>query len=252
MREQDWSARGFARCGYESVFQDFGGFVRQNYIWLLFSLLATATGLSQLLHSDLPENLFVIAAYIVDTICLAGIAQGWHRRVLLNDVRTGLRAVRFDLRSLKFLAWAAVVRCITFADSWLAQVIPVDLMTRDHIEILTMIVYLIALYFALRLSLALPLIAIDAPRPIVTAWRLSDGDIWLLFSVLLLTLVPFNAAFNLCSRLAEMRDIGVVVSGLIAIFAYVLAAMGICVVSAAFSEIVRAKVKPGGLDPPSF
>ena len=251
MVQQDWSARGFAKHGYRSVARNPGILAKQSVPWLVFLILVQGLIVDPMaLHGAINE----FVAVVVEAAFVSGIGLGWYRLVLLNE-RPHWSALISGKRGLKFFAWAVLAQAAISVIS-LADVIPNSVIAQRDLKIIALIVFLIAAYFVLRISLGFPLTAIDAPKPIATAWRLSKGDVWLLCRVALLTYMPFQWSSMLLLKMAERvasSASAVLAAGIVlGLVSMILIVVGACVTAGAFAEVMRAKTQPGGLESPLF
>ncbi len=160
----------------------------------------------------------VMANILAQTTVAAVVLVAWHRVVMFGpDGHSGLLAVALGLREMRYLlAWLLLsVLFLVLIILCFALVVAIGLATllglqvgltlfnvehlldlggADHFMILELAslapAFLLATYFASRLSLILPALATDRQRSLRRAWTLSDGNGWRLTLASILVMLP--------------------------------------------------------------
>lgn len=191
--------RELVSAGYRGLFRDWRAFVASAWPWWVVLLLLTF-GIEAFADPGLRSITGAIVALVLWTVAGAVFLVGWHRHVLLGEAVAGRASLHFGRRELRFL-----VTGILFYLVLVAPMVAIGLFVGilgpavagtvlDRVLAFGPVAALaIMIIVAPRLSLAFPMVALDAPgRPLATAWQLGRGQTWRLFGGALLVIVPFG------------------------------------------------------------
>jgi len=145
--------------------------------------------------SQLVDFLYTLVVTTLDSLVLAAVAVPVHRMVLLGERRDAVLPL-FSGRTLRFAVWL-----IAFQMCGFLALLPLPLLLRATPAVAALIVagmvlFLIVVFVvAVRLSLALPAIAVDHPargivRRAAASWVLSRGHFWRLIVTTVFAMVP--------------------------------------------------------------
>jgi hypothetical protein len=241
MTTGEWTARGSAKAAYGTVFGDFYGFLAQNALWIVVMAIITEgiaflLAFNRMFALNWPINTFI-------TVTMgAAIAVGWHRRILIDEVRTGGSALRFGLRELKFTFYMITIMVISYLPIGIFTFVFALLLTSGAwmAFVLLPIGFAITMYLGMRLTLGFPLIALERPDAMRTAWDMSKGYVWRFLGLAFMTVIPLTLAGQLISKLAGHVGGTSIFLGVILDIAFVaIYVVSICVGAAAFSFALR-------------
>lgn len=172
----------------------------------------------------------MLADLLLRAVIAAALLVAWHRVVMLNaSERRSAPRLAFGARELRYLvvwillsagflgafmvtaALAVAAQFVAMLAAYLALLLlglskTLVIGQRDQLMIVLWISVFFALpvasYIAGRLSLVLPVLAVDRRRPFREAWRMSAGNGWRLVAGSLIVLVPMESLAFLCSSAA--------------------------------------------------
>lgn len=177
-----------------------------------------------------PEVIGTLLGLVARAVIAAAVLVGWHRVVMLGTIGAagpgalglGFRELRYLIvwivLSVGFLAVFAIAVAGVVMVQFLAMValyFVLLLLGLAHTLIIGqrdqfVIVLWIAVFFAVpvasyvtgRLTLVLPALAVDRPRALRQAWRMSAGNGWRLVFASLLVLAPMESVTAMCGMAA--------------------------------------------------
>jgi hypothetical protein len=230
---------------YASVFRDLKGFFAKTWVWILLLWAEQiAVGLAT---PHLPESMLVDELTSIPSMLIfAGVAVAWHRKILVDERKQGLRAVSLRAREWKYFAIAFLM--------YLGALVPLvagyALTDRSNWWAISLFTLLIAdIYIVTRLSVVYPLLAIDESEPFSRSWRLLRGRVFRTFMIFLLTTIPLSLVGRWIDKLStaafdQGRDlVGYAVSGI----SCAVSIMSACVLAASLSLLLM-RVRDQGAD----
>ncbi len=153
----------------------------------------------------------IIVDYIL-MILLVPVAMSVHRAIILDEnYDTEFWANLLSLRSLKFLALLLIPSIMADAASFAFKTLAPQLSILNPSILFSMvsmfIVFVLACcYVGVRLSVALPLIAIEASQPIKGALLATKNHFWKLFLLTFLSVLPPMACIFLITYATMMSE----------------------------------------------
>jgi lipoprotein NlpI len=199
-----WRTIGQAYAVWETKFPDL---VRACWLWMLlmapvlaiWTIWETFTG---------PNPPLAMVTQIVDEVvmlpALASVAVAWHR-LLLRDEDSGpgvyLRLDRIVAGYAILAFWIGVITLSPICVYEMFQIVTGTRAARpDMATLIALLLALIALLIAARLSLALPGIALGRDDVTLrTAWRVSKGNTWRMFWAYFFCIVPWVTILTFAS-----------------------------------------------------
>ncbi|MGH6619259.1 MAG: hypothetical protein ACREF6_06925 [Alphaproteobacteria bacterium] len=172
----------------------------------------------------------MLTELLLRAVIAAALLVAWHRVVMLGaSERRSAPRLAFGPRELRYLvvwillsagflgafmvtaAVAVAAQFVAMLAAYLALLLlglskTLVIGQRDQLMIVLWISVFFALpvasYIAGRLSLVLPVLAVDRRRPFREAWRMSAGNGWRLVAGSLIVLMPMESLAFLCSNAA--------------------------------------------------
>lgn len=250
--------RQLVSAGYRSLFRDWRAFVASASPWWVVLALLTF-GIEAFAEPGLRRIVGAIVTFVLWAVAGTVFLVGWHRHILLGEAVASRASLRFGRRKLRFL-----VTGILFYLVLVAPMVAIGLFVGilgpavagtglDRVLALGPVVALaIMIVVAPRLSLASPMVALDAPgRPLATAWQLVRGQTWRLFDGALLVIVPFglvehtlDKGIEALARAPHMAALGhgLTLASVVVLFANIAVAAGF--ISHAYARLTGHPLPP--------
>lgn len=154
--------------------------------------------------NSLNANALLLSS-LVSWVAWGVIAVLWHRHLLLGeeiaDIKIWIdrRMWRYILRSFAI----GLIVAIPMIGSLVALLLFIDDISM-HVVFLMVVVMMISVIILLRLSIALPAVALDESKiGFLDAWRATDGNSIRLFIISCISIIPFATAAELLSQTME-------------------------------------------------
>lgn len=248
---------------FQGAYSHFNDMVR--IVWLPTLLYVVINVyISQQTSGALEPSIFLIIAFIVSTFLWAMMAVAWHRRILIGETPTDLVYFKFGRREARFVL-ITIMLSLLFLPGILFLVMSVGLSSEDIQNIMAgveptlkpenvsgfylllgYVLFFLAFYFSVRLSLLLPSVAIGNGVNAGQIINMSKGNFWRLLGAIALSTLIVVIAVNLVSTViaslsaaiglgaGEITLIINIVVSLLAIFALV---VNVAVLSIAYRHL---------------
>lgn len=152
------------------------------------------------------------AWYLPYVIIVTPFAVAWTRIVLLgSSAEPGSFVPRFGSRELTYLGVSLLLALVTLG---LPLGTTLILFSSDRfgaafgpLIVLDIVIVVLAIFTGMRLSLALPAVAVDRFGGFGAAWRLTEGMALRIFAINLLIIVPIIIAQSLSLRIAALLGV---------------------------------------------
>ncbi len=182
-------------------------------------------------HSPLYDSI-LFAAGAVQSFLITPFLIAVHRFILLHQATGRYALAPLEPRFLRFLGWSLVITTLSLAPSvlqaWLGALGSPDVLT----GILTFAIMIVCFFLTFRLTILFPAIAVEAPgASAANAYADSKGNVWRIFFIFFLTILPFVAfalGLYFLGLISTARDIsplkiaGQIVSAIVGVPAYAL------------------------------
>ncbi len=239
------SARTYARNAYGAVIEDLEVFLAQAGWWVILLFVTLTAVVIAFRSSTIEYPTHTEASIFVAAIFLCALEIAWFRHILLGQTRTGFEIFRFRMRHLKCAGYMFLLSLpFYFLDRFIDRHVTPTPYQDPYGIALKIIGETVSLYFALRLGMGFALLAVDAPTPLRTAWRLSGGDQLLLIRIAILTFVPFTIVAKAIYLTPKFFAVAWHVQFGMTIVSLILQAIGICVGASVFAALLRTKLGP--------
>ncbi len=139
-------------------------------------------------------DLILLAAGAVQSFLITPFLIAVHRFILLHQATGQYALTPQELRFLRFFGWSLVITALSLIpaalQAWLGAFGSPDAVT----GILTFAVMIACFFLTFRLTILFPAIAVEAPgATAANAYADSKGNVWRIFFIFLLTILPFVA-----------------------------------------------------------
>lgn len=235
------------RESYGGAWNHLGEMVR--LIWLpglLYLVLSTASAFLD------PETQFfpVLVLELAGLFLWAVIAVAWHRFILIGDAPSGAFHLTFGRREARFLLLSVFLFLLLMPGIAIAIAAErmTGTMTGSLLSFLGLLLFLVAVYFFVRLSLLLPAVSIDDPVDPRLVLERTRGNFWRLVAVFVSVVVPVVLLAVLLGSLlgggALLQILSIAAFALVSVF---FAVVNVAVLSIAYRELVGP---PGSVPSP--
>jgi hypothetical protein len=141
-----------------------------------------------------PDDLILLAAGAVQSFLITPFLIAVHRFILLHQATGQYALAPQEPRFLRFFGWSLVITTLSLIpallQSWLGALGIPDLLT----VMLTFVLLIGCFFLTFRLTILFPAIAVDAAgATAANAYADSKGNVWRIFFIFLLTMLPFVA-----------------------------------------------------------
>jgi hypothetical protein len=138
--------------------------------------------------------LILLAAAAVQSFLTTPFLIAVHRFILLHQLTGQYALAPQESRFFRFFCWSLVITALSLFPSVLQAGLGALGSPRAFTGVLTLAIMIVCFFLTFRLTILFPAIAIDAPGATAAhAYADSKGNVWRIFSIFFLAILPFIA-----------------------------------------------------------